>query len=123
MEILGVLAQVSVGSRRWAAGMATAPAAGRRRLPGFPAVAALVTCLLVAAQSAALAHEIEHVLHQHGAPCALHVAADHLAMAPAPDPGSWMLLAPSQRSEYAPPSVRPAPPPPPDAARSPPVWP
>jgi hypothetical protein len=37
-------------------------------------------------QTAALAHEIQHVLQQHDGPCGLHVVADHLAMAIAPVP-------------------------------------
>jgi hypothetical protein len=41
---------------------------------------ALVAILLVASHTTALAHELEHVLHQHEAPCALHVAAEHLTI-------------------------------------------
>jgi hypothetical protein len=46
----------------------------------------LLVLVFVLVQATALAHEIQHVLHQHDGPCGLHVAADHLAMAPAPDP-------------------------------------
>ena len=42
--------------------------------------------IFVVVQATALAHEIQHVLHLHDGPCGLHVAADHLAMAPAPEP-------------------------------------
>jgi hypothetical protein len=45
-------------------------------------------------QTAALAHEIQHVLHQHDGPCGLHVVADHLAMASAPAP-SLAVVAPA----------------------------
>lgn len=49
-------------------------------------VHALLVIVFIAAQVTALAHEFEHVLHQHDAPCALHVAADHLVIVAAPAP-------------------------------------
>jgi hypothetical protein len=51
--------------------------------------------VFVVVQATALAHEIQHVLHLHDGPCGLHVAADHLAMAPAPEPGLATELAPT----------------------------
>jgi hypothetical protein len=41
--------------------------------------------LFVVVQVTALTHEIAHVSGEHDTPCGLHVAADHLVMAPAPD--------------------------------------
>jgi hypothetical protein len=46
----------------------------------------LLVLVFVVVQATALAHEIRHVLHLHDGPCGLHVAADHMAMAPAPEP-------------------------------------
>jgi hypothetical protein len=46
----------------------------------------ILVIIFIAAQVTALAHEFEHVLHQHEAPCALHVAADHLSMVTTPMP-------------------------------------
>jgi hypothetical protein len=57
--------------------------ASRRRPLG---VHALLITVFIVVHMTALAHEFEHVLHQHDAPCGLHVVADHLAMAPAPEP-------------------------------------
>jgi hypothetical protein len=54
----------------------------------------LLVIFFIAAHVTALAHEFEHVLHQHEAPCALHVAADHLAMATAPVPALAVSPAP-----------------------------
>lgn len=48
---------------------------GSRRLPLWRALLALAFAL---AQAAALAHEFDHVSHQHEAPCALHFYAGHL---------------------------------------------
>jgi hypothetical protein len=36
-------------------------------------------------QVTALTHELAHASGEHDAPCGLHIAADHLAMAPAPE--------------------------------------
>jgi hypothetical protein len=92
-----------------------------RRCPGLVVVLAVVLALaFVAAQATALAHEIEHVLHLHDAPCALHVAADHLVMAPAPEPVPAVALAPVMRPESSTLHVVPAPPPRASAARAPP---
>lgn len=40
--------------------------------------AVLFALTLFAAAAAALAHEFDHVLHKHDAPCALHLYADHV---------------------------------------------
>jgi hypothetical protein len=55
----------------------------------------LLVLVFVVVQATALAHEVQHVLHLHDGPCGLHVAADHLAMAPAPEPGPALGLAPA----------------------------
>jgi hypothetical protein len=49
-------------------------------------VCTLVVVLFALVQTAALAHEIHHVLQQHDGPCGLHMVADHLAIASAPAP-------------------------------------
>ena len=49
-----------------------------------PILLFLLAAVLIATQVTALAHEIQHVSHEHEGPCALHVAADHLAMASPP---------------------------------------
>jgi hypothetical protein len=92
-----------------------------RRLPRLLAAAAAVLALtFVGAQGAALAHEIQHVLHLHDAPCALHVAADHLVIAAAPDPVPAVALVPARHAGSAPLHTVPAPPARPSAARAPP---
>jgi hypothetical protein len=48
----------------------------------------LLVATFLAVQAAALAHEFEHVLNQHDAPCGLHVAADHLVIVSAPEPAT-----------------------------------
>lgn len=95
-----------------------------RRLPRLVAVLAVALAVVfVAAQGAALAHEIAHVLHLHDAPCALHVVADHLVMAPAPEPAPAVVLAPAIGSESSTLPVVPGPPARPSAARAPPLLP
>ncbi|HUP38286.1 MAG TPA: hypothetical protein VNC82_22890 [Candidatus Limnocylindria bacterium] len=101
--------------------MATMHTASRRRPRLLAALAAVLALMFVSAQGTALAHEIEHVLHLHEAPCALHVAADHLVMAPAPDPEPAVALAPASRAEPSTFHAVPAPPARPSAARAPPV--
>jgi len=59
-----------------------------------PVVHAVLVALFIVVQATALAHEIAHVAHQHDAPCGLHVVADHLAMAPAPEPALAVIVAP-----------------------------
>ena len=51
-----------------------------------PLIRLLLLVAFFAAQVSALAHEYEHVFHQHDEPCAQHVLADQLAKAPAPPP-------------------------------------
>lgn len=55
----------------------------------------LLGLVFVVVQATALAHEVQHVLHLHDGPCGMHVAADHLAMAPAPEPAMAIELAPA----------------------------
>jgi hypothetical protein len=56
---------------------------------------ALILAVFITVQAGALAHEWQHVLGQHEAPCGLHVIADHLAMVPAPEPVLAVALAPA----------------------------
>jgi hypothetical protein len=55
----------------------------------------LLVVLLVLVQFTALAHEIAHVSGEHHGPCGLHVAADHLVMAPASDVAVGAPVAPA----------------------------
>jgi hypothetical protein len=48
----------------------------------------LLVLAFLSSQVTALAHELEHVAGTHPVPCALHVAADHLVMAGAPEPAA-----------------------------------
>lgn len=64
----------------------------------------LLLILFVAVQTTALAHEVQHVLHQHDGPCALHVVADHLVMAAAPE--AVAAVAPAPAADLAGPSSR-----------------
>jgi hypothetical protein len=81
----------------------------------------LLMVALVAVQTTALAHEFEHVLHQHDAPCGLHVAADHLVIVSAPGPALGMLLVPSTDGAAFAIGHLPAPPARPSLARAPPL--
>lgn len=85
----------------------------RRQLTAWLAAAGLLLAV-----AGALAHEYDHTLHKHDAPCALHVFADHsgkgtpaaapvlAAVAPGnallPDialpPARWLLSAPRARA-------------------------
>ena len=103
--------------------MPTMHTASRRFPCLLGALAAVLALVFVAAQGTALAHEIAHVLHLHDAPCALHVAADHLVMAPAPEPVPAVVLAPAIRSESSTLPVVPGPLARPSAARAPPLLP
>lgn len=62
-----------------------------------PLLIMLLVAMLIATQAMALAHELEHVAHAHEEPCALHDAAEHLAMASAPGPGPAVPLLPARR--------------------------
>jgi hypothetical protein len=76
----------------------------RRGLP------VLVLLLFVVVQTTAVVHELQHVLHLHDGPCGLHVAADHLAMAPAPEPALTVAPAPATEPfSSAPDAPRPGP--------------
>jgi hypothetical protein len=102
------------------------PPAGRS--PGSPMIGrCLLLCLLVvlfvATQETALAHELEHVAHQHAEPCALHDAAEHLAMASAPGPGAAVALLPACSPAGPAPLASPPLPVPPSGARAPPLLP
>lgn len=57
----------------------------------------LLVAMLIATQAMVLSHELEHVAHAHEEPCALHDAAEHLAMASAPGPGPAVALLPARR--------------------------
>lgn len=83
-------------------------------------VCMLVVVMFAVVQTAALAHEIQHVLHQHDGPCGLHVVADHLAMASAPAP-SLAAVAPATDPLLWSPGHRRSPPAQSGGARSPPV--
>jgi hypothetical protein len=48
-------------------------------------LSALLLAVFISVQVTAVAHELHHVLGHHDASCGLHVAADHLAMVPAPE--------------------------------------
>jgi hypothetical protein len=68
------------------------------RMPRACVRRALQTLLVVvffAVQAAAVSHEMQHVLHQHDAPCGLHVAADHLVLVVAPPLATAIVLAPA----------------------------
>jgi hypothetical protein len=84
------------------------------------AVCTLVVVVFALVQTAALAHEIHHVLQQHDAPCGLHVVADHLAMAIASAP-SLAVAAPATDQPLSSPDDHFSPPAQPSSARSPPV--
>ena len=83
-------------------------------------VCMLVVVMFAVVQTAALAHEIQHVLQQHDGPCGLHVVADHLAMASAPAP-SLAVVAPATDQLWWSPGNRRSPPAQSSGARSPPV--
>lgn len=100
--------------------MATMHTASRRRPRPLASLATVLAVMFASAQGTALAHEIEHVLHLHEAPCALHVAADHLVMAPAPEPEPAVTLAPASGAEPSILHAVPARPARPSAARAPP---
>jgi hypothetical protein len=81
---------------------------------------ALIVLVFVVVQATALAHEIKHVLHVHDGPCGLHVAADHLAMAPAPEPTLASELVPAIGQLLSLLDARPSPAARPSGARAPP---
>ncbi|HEY7870913.1 MAG TPA: hypothetical protein VIF59_16890 [Methylomirabilota bacterium] len=103
--------------------MVTTRTASRTHPRRLAALAAIVAFCFLAGQSSALAHEIEHVLRLHDAPCALHVAADHLVMASAAEPTPAVTLAPSPGSAGPPAPARLARPFSPTEARAPPLLP
>jgi hypothetical protein len=89
-------------------------AAGRTLAP-------LLVVALVLVPATALAHEIEHVLHRHDGPCGLHVAANHLVMAVAPDTTPEVARVPVIAPALPSSGARPAPPRIPSPARAPPA--
>jgi hypothetical protein len=89
-----------IESGRWPSGGGASVLFPRPRCRG---VLALLVALFVSTQITALAHEIEHVLDQHGAPCALHVVAEYLAMAS--PPGPTLAVAPAPGPDAAPQSI------------------
>lgn len=62
-----------------------------------PLLITLLVAVLVASQAVAVSHEVEHVAHAHEGPCALHDAAEHLAMASAPGPAPAVELLPARQ--------------------------
>ncbi len=81
----------------------------------------LLLAVFITVQATAVAHELRHVLGHHDAPCGLHVAADHLAMVPAPEAALAQTLAPAT-GDVVPALDVPLPPPPrPSGARAPPL--
>jgi hypothetical protein len=103
--------------------VAVPSACWRGRAPDVSAhrtVCTLVVVMFALVQTAALAHEIHHVLQQHDGPCGLHVVADHLAMAIAPAP-SLAVAAPATDQLLWSPGDRRSPPAQPCSARAPPV--
>jgi hypothetical protein len=78
--------------------MVTTSTADSRRIIGLHTLV-LLAFLLV--QATALAHEIRHVSNLHEGPCGLHDAAEHLAMAPPPEPAPVVALAPATRAPSA----------------------
>jgi hypothetical protein len=81
----------------------------------------LLVLVFCAVQATALAHEVQHVMHLHDGPCGLHVAADHLAMAAAPDAPPAVTLVPVDSAADPSPGAPPAPPTPPSGGRAPPL--
>jgi hypothetical protein len=103
--------------------VAVSSACWRGRGPGVSAhrtVCTLVVVMFALVQTAALAHEIQHVLQQHDGPCVLHVVADHLAMAIAPVP-SLTVVALATDQLLSTPDNHLSPPAQPSSARAPPV--
>jgi hypothetical protein len=84
-------------------------------------LSALLLAVFMSVQATAVAHELHHVLGHHDASCGLHVAADHLAMVPAPEaaltqpPGPVAGAVPSALDVLLPPPSRPS------GARAPPL--
>jgi hypothetical protein len=81
---------------------------------------ALLVVVFVVVQAAALAHEVQHALHLHHEPCGLHLVADHLAMALAPEPAPAVELKPAIEQGVPFSGARLSPPARPSAARAPP---
>jgi hypothetical protein len=86
-----------------------------------PGLNTLILAVFITVQATALAHEWEHVLGQHEAPCGLHVIADHLVMAPAPEPVPAVALAPAAGPVSSPTDVLLPAPAHPSGARAPPL--
>jgi hypothetical protein len=55
----------------------------------------LVIVCFFTVQAVALSHEAQHLAGQHDVPCGLHDAAEHVAMATAPEPALAVVLAPA----------------------------
>jgi hypothetical protein len=80
----------------------------------------LLVLVFIVVQPTALAHEVQHVLHLHDGLCGLHIASDHLAMAPAPEPASAVARPPATEQLLSFPGARLSPPARPSGARAPP---
>jgi hypothetical protein len=103
--------------------MVTTLTASRPSRRGAAVAAFVLALIFLVTQATALAHEMEHMLHQHDAQCVLHLAVEHLVMVAAPEPEPVVAPAPVILATFplllAPP-VRPAHP---RAARAPPLLP
>jgi len=82
---------------------------------------AVLVSVFFTVQATAIAHEVQHVLHQHDGPCGLHVAADHLVMAAAPEAAPAVALAPAIGLTSPSPDAPLELPAPPSGARAPPI--
>jgi hypothetical protein len=101
----------------------TMPTASSRRGQGGATLIALLSFIFVLSQTAALMHEMEHVVYQHDAQCALHLAADHLLLMPPPDPDPLVAPGPVLHSTVHLQLAPPARPPRLTGARAPPLLP
>jgi hypothetical protein len=81
----------------------------------------LVIVCFLSVQAVALSHEIRHLTGQHDVPCGLHDAAEHIAMATAPEPA--LAVVPAPVADRVPPTsgVAPTLPSHPSDARAPPA--
>jgi hypothetical protein len=83
----------------------------------------LVIVCFFTVQAVALSHEIQHLAGQHDEPCGLHDAAEHVAMATAPEPALAVVPAPAADRVTPTPGSTQARPSHPSAARAPPALP
>jgi hypothetical protein len=93
----------------------------RQRRHWWPSLLVIVCFFTV--QAVALSHEVQHLTGQHDAPCGLHDAAEHVAMATAPEPALAVVPAPVADRVSSTPDVVQTRPTHPSEARAPPVLP